>query len=215
MRRLLPIPTIKHIPPYIGAEPLCDKMDEIFSGIQQDIVDLQCLLDPFRCPANFLDAFASFLNANIKSTDPEITKRHQIFTAVSDNKMFGTWLQIKNTIDYFCGGNSCKVLGEPDDGWFMLGSGERWEESIKETWACLGLDITSAEADTYGIALDSPSSQIWVKGVYNIDVDADLTTAQQEVLRDKLFNIVPLGMTIKIGHFVDSEFEIYFVLGGI
>ena len=215
MEKLLPIPTIEHIPPYDRAEALCNKMDSIFLGIQKDIISLKNILDPFACPSGVLNVFARFLNANCKETDSEDIKRHRIWSAIEDNKLFGTWQQIKRTIDSICGGDSQIVFSVPDDIWILLGDGGIVDAQIKETWAVFGIDENSAQTNLYGIALDGVPT-LWQKGVFNIDVDNDhLTQSEINLLYETLFPTTPVGMTIAIGYLVGTELVPYFILGEV
>ena len=213
MEKLLPIPTINHIPPYNRAEHLCNKMDKIFSEVQGEIVGLKHIADPFACKPVALDTFGQMVSANMRKTDSEDIKRHRIYSAIEDNKLFGTWLQIKNLIDGICGGNSKLVFQEPDDAWILIGN-EQTQELGRSTWAGLGLDEQTAETNMYGIALDGIPT-IWQKGMFNIDVDNNhLTTKEVELLHNTLYSSTPVGMTIGVGYVVGTELVPYFVLGG-
>lgn len=214
MKKLLPIPTINHIPPYNQAEHLCNKMDKIFSEIQGEIIGLKHVADPFACRSTMLDTFGRMVNANMRKTDSEDVKRHRIYSAIEDNKLFGTWSRVKNSIDSICGGDSKLVFQEPDDAWMLIGDNQT-QELGKSTWAVLGLDEQTAETNIYGIALDGVPT-IWQKGIYNIDVDNDhLTSKEVELLHETLYSSTPVGMTIGVGYVVGTELVPYFVLGGI
>ena len=213
MKQLLPIPTINHIPPYDRAEPLCDKMDKIFSEVQEEIIGLKHITDPFACKSVVLDTFGQMVNANIRKTDSEDVKRHRIYSAIEDNKLFGTWSRIKGLIDNVCGGDSKLVCQKPDDAWIIIGD-EQTHEFGGLTWACLGLNEQTAETNMYGIALEGVPT-IWQKGVFNIDVDNDhLTAKEMELLYENLYSSTPVGMTIGVGYIMGTEFVPYFVLGG-
>lgn len=213
MKRLLPIPTIDHIPPYDRAEPLCNKMDKIFSEVQEEIVGLKHNIDPFACKSVVLDTFGKMVDANMRKTDSENVKRHRIYSAIEDNKLFGTWSRVKGLIDSICGGDSKLVFQEPDDAWILMGN-EQTQELGRSTWAGLGLDEQTAETNMYGIALDGIPT-IWQKGIFNIDVDNDhLTPKEVEILHKTLYSSTPVGMTIGVGYVVGTEFISYFVLGG-
>lgn len=213
MKQLLPIPTINHIPPYDRAEPLCDKMDKIFSEVQEEIIGLKHITDPFACKSVMLDAFGQMVNANMRKTDSEDIKRHRIYSAIEDNKLFGTWSRVKGLIDDICGGDSKLVFQEPDDAWILMGD-EQTQELGRSTWAGLGLDEQTAETNIYGIALDGVPT-IWQKGVFNIDVDNNHLTAKEvKLLYENLFSSTPVGMTIGVGYIMGTEFVSYFVLGG-
>lgn len=213
MKQLLPIPTINHIPPYDRAEPLCDKMDKIFSEVQEEIIGLKHIADPFACKSVVLDVFGKMVDANMRKTDSEDIKRHRIYSAIEDNKLFGTWLRVKGLIDDICHGDAKLVFGEPNDAWMLCGTAQM-EGLSRSTWACLGLDQQSAENNMYGIALDGVPT-IWQKGVFNIDVDNDhLTTKEIEFLHETLYSSTPVGMTIQVGYTVGTELIPYFVLGG-
>ena len=213
MEKLLPIPTINHIPPYDRAEPLCNKMDKIFSEVQGEIVGLKHIADPFACKSVVLDAFGQMVNANMRKTDSEDIKRHRIYSAIEDNKLFGTWSRVKNLIDSICGGNSKLVFQKPDDMWMLMGD-KQTQELGRSTWAGLGLDKQTAETNIYGIILEGIPT-IWQKGIFNIDVDNNhLTTKEVELLYENLYSSTPVGMTIGVGCIMDTEFVSYFVLGG-
>ena len=213
MEKLLPIPTIDHIPPYDRAEPLCDKMDKIFSEVQEEIIGLKHIVDPFACKSVVLDTFGQMVNANMRKTDSEDIKRHRIYSAIEDNKLFGTWSRVKGLIDNVCGGDSKLVFQKPDDAWILMGD-EQTQEFGRSTWACLGLDEQTAETNMYGIALEGVPT-IWQKGVFNIDVDNDHLTAKEvELLYENLYSSTPVGMTIGVGYIMGTEFVSYFVLGG-
>ena len=214
MEKLLPIPTINHIPPYDRADSLCNKMDKIFSAVPGEIVGSNHIADPFACKSVALDTFGQMVNANMRKTDSEDIKRHRIYSAIEDNKLFGTWLQIKNLIDSICGGNSKLVFQEPDDIWILMGD-EQTQELGRPTWAGLGLDEQTAETNMYGIILEGVPT-IWQKGMFNIDVDNNhLTTKEVELLYENLYSSTPVGMTIGVGYIMDTEFVSYFVLGGV
>ena len=213
MEKLLPIPTIEHIPPYDRAEHLCNKMDKIFSEMQGEIIGLKHIADPFACKSIMLDTFGRMVNANMRKTDSEDVKRHRIYSAIEDNKLFGTWSRVKNFIDSICGGDSKLVFQEPDDAWMLMGD-ERTQELGRFTWAILGLDEQTTETNMYGIALDGVPT-IWQKGMFNIDVDNDhLTSKEVELLHETLYSSTPVGMTIGVGYVVGTELVPYFVLGG-
>ena len=213
MEKLLPIPTIDHIPPYDRAEPLCDKMDKIFSEMQEEIIGLKHIVDPFACKSVVLDIFGQMVNANMRKTDSEDIKRHRIYSAIEDNKLFGTWSRVKGLIDDICGGDSKLVFQEPDDAWMLIGD-EQTQQLGRSTWACLGLNEQTAETNTYGIALDGVPT-IWQKGIFNIDVDNNHLTAKEvELLYENLYSSTPVGMTIGVGYIMGTEFVSYFVLGG-
>lgn len=213
MKKLLPIPTINHIPPYDRAEHLCDKMDKIFSEIQEEIVGLKHVTDPFACKSVVLDIFGQMVNANIRKTDSEDIKRHRIYSAIKDNKLFGTWSRVKGLIDNICGGDSKLVSQEPDDAWILIGN-TQMQELGRSTWAGLGLNEQTAETNMYGIALDGVPT-IWQKGIFNIDVDNNhLSSKEVELLHEILYSSTPVGMTIGVGCIVGTEFVPYFVLGG-
>lgn len=213
MEKLLPIPTIDHIPPYDRAEPLCDKMDKIFSEVQEEIIGLKHITDPFACKSVVLDTFGQMVNANMRKTDSEDVKRHRIYSAIEDNKLFGTWSRVKGLIDDICGGDSRLVTQEPDDIWLLIGN-EQTQQLGKSTWAVLGLNKQTAETNMYGIILEGVPT-IWQKGIFNIDVDNDHLTAKEvELLYENLFSSTPVGMTIGVGYIMGTEFVSYFVLGG-
>lgn len=213
MKQLLPIPTINHIPPYDKAEPLCNKMDKIFSEVQEEIIGLKHITDPFACKSVMLDTFGQMVSANMRKTDSEDIKRHRIYSAIEDNKLFGTWSRVKGLIDDICGGDSKLVLQEPDDIWIIIGD-ELTQKLGRPTWACLGLDEQTAETNMYGIALEGATA-IWQKGIFNIDVDNNHLTAKEvELLYENLFSSTPVGMTIGVGYMMGTEFVSYFVLGG-
>ena len=213
MEKLLPIPTIDHIPPYDRAEPLCNKMDKIFSEIQEEIIGLKHITDPFACKSVVLDTFGQMVNANMRKTDSEDIKRHRIYSAIEDNKLFGTWSRVKGLIDDICGGDSRLVTQEPDDIWLLMGD-EQIQQLGKPTWAVLGLNEQTAETNMYGIILEGVPT-IWQKGIFNIDVDNNhLTTKEVELLYENLFSSTPVGMTIGVGYIMGTEFVSYFVLGG-
>ena len=213
MEKLLPIPTIEHIPPYDRAEPLCNKMDKIFSEVQEEIIGLKHIIDPFACKSVVLDTFGRMVNANMRKTDSEDVKRHRIYSAIEDNKLFGTWSRVKGLIDSICGGDSKIVFQEPDDAWMLIGD-EQTQELGRSTWAGLGLDEQTAETNMYGIALDGIPT-IWQKGIFNIDVDNDhLAPKEIELLHETLYSSTPVGMTIGVGYIMGTELVPYFVLGG-
>lgn len=213
MKRLLPIPTIDHIPPYDRADPLCDKMDKIFSEVQEEIIGLKHVADPFACKSAVLDTFGRMVDANMRKTDSEDIKRHRIYSAIEDSKLFGTWSRVKGLIDSICGGDSKLVFQEPDDAWVLMGN-KQTQELEKSTWAGLGLDEQTAETNMYGIALDGVPT-IWQKGMFNVDVDNNhLTPKEVELLHETLYSSTPVGMIISIGYIMGTELVPYFVLGG-
>ena len=213
MKKLLPIPTIEHIPPYDRAESLCNKMDKIFSEIQKEIIGLKHIADPFACKSAVLDTFGRMVDANMRKTDSEDIKRHRIYSAIEDNKLFGTWSRVKGLTDSICGGDSKLVFQEPDDAWVLMGD-ERIQELGRSTWAGLGLNEQTAEINMYGIALDGVPT-VWQKGMFNIDVDNNhLTPKEVELLHETLYSSTPVGMTIGVGYVVGTELVPYFVLGG-
>ncbi|MBD5584199.1 MAG: hypothetical protein HDQ88_03885 [Clostridia bacterium] len=228
MKDMLPIPFIEHIPPYEGAENLCAKMDDIFTKLKDDILSLKYAFDPFACKNAVLKVFADFLAANVKDTDSEDYKRHHIWTAIQDNKMFGTWIQVKNIIDGICGGKSDTdygsdvVFSQPRDMWALLSPGKTVDEggvevSTEETWAVFGLDRTSQQNGEYGIMLEGMPT-LFQKGIFNIDVKNDhLTQKQIDQLYEALLPTTPVGMTIKVGYIKEGTTELvpYFTLGGI
>ena len=159
------------------------------------------------------DTFGQMVNANMRKTDSEDIKRHRIYSAIEDNKLFGTWSRVKGLIDDICGGDSRLVTQEPDDIWLLMGD-EQIQQLGKPTWAVLGLNEQTAETNMYGIILEGVPT-IWQKGIFNIDVDNNhLTTKEVELLYENLFSSTPVGMTIGVGYIMGTEFVSYFVLGG-
>ena len=188
-------------------------MDSIFLSVNQDIIDLKYLLDPFACPANFLDVFAHFVNAFCEVTDSEDIKRHRIWDAIADNKLFGTWTRVKAYIDEICGGNARLVISVPDDAWFLCGDGSTVDNIAKETWSVFGVNQQTVQLDMCGITLEG-NSNIWQKGIFNIDVDNNhLTQSEIDILYKTLFPSTPIGMTINVGYMEGSQFTPYFTLG--
>lgn len=213
MQRLLPIPTINHIPKYDRAENLCNKMDSIFLGVQEEIINLKNILDPFACPAKSLDVFAKYLNTYTKPTDPEHIKRSRIFHAIENNKLFGTWIQVKNLIDDICRGDAKLVFNMPDDAWFLCGDGGVADVQAVPTWSVFGLTEQTAQTNMYGISLDGVPT-LWQKGVFNIDVDNNhLTQKEIDLLYETLYPSTPVGMTITVGYAEDTKLIPYFILG--
>lgn len=215
MKKLLPIPTIEHIPPYDRAEALCNKMDKVFSETQEEIVSLKNASDPFACKAIVLDTLGQMVSANVRKTDSENTKRHRIYSAIQNNKLFGTWTSVKDLIDSVCGGDARTLDQTPDDIWMLCGN-VAVQNIAKNTWASLGLTQQSAQANTYGIAL-SDTTDIWQAGsVFGIDVDNNhLTPKEIAILYETLYSSTPVGMTINVGCMRNGSFESYFVLGGL
>lgn len=217
MKKLLPIPTIDHIPPYDRAEHLCDKMDKIFSEVQEEIIGLKHIVDPFACKSVVLDIFGQMVNANMRKTDSEDIKRHRIYSAIEDNKLFGTWSRVKGLVDNICGGDSKLASQKPNDVWMLMGD-KQTQQLGRPTWACLGLDEQTAKTDMCGIILEGTleGASIWQKGMFNIDTDNNHLTAKEvELLYENLFSSTPVGMTIGVGYMMGTKFVPYFVLGGI
>lgn len=213
MQKLLPIPTIEHIPQYDRAEPLCTKMDKIFLEVQSDIIELKNILDPFACPARVLDIFARFLNTNCKTTDSEDIKRHRIWNAITDNKLFGTWEETKRYIDDICGGDARLIFPVPDDIWMLCGDGGVVDNLAKPTWTIFGVNTQTAQENKYGVLLEG-TKPLWQRGVYDVDVDNDHLTQQEiDILYETLFPITPVGMTIVIGYMDGTDIVPYFTLG--
>lgn len=210
---LLPIPSAKYIPQYDRSQPLTDKIDEIFSKIMNEIINLKHVFDPFACDAKFLEVFGHMLNSFSEKTDTENIKRQRIWSAIQDNKLFGTWVIVKEHIDEICKGDAELVFQTPDDIWLLSGDGDMTDRIVKPTWAVMGLDEQSAQLDIYGIALEGVPI-IWQKGMYYINVDNDhLTQDEIDLLYKTLVVSTPVGMTIIVGYLVGTNVEPYFVLG--
>ena len=213
MQKLLPIPTIEHIPLYDHSEALCNKMDKIFTEIQNDILDLKHLSDPLACKSVAINALGNMLNANLKPTDSEEQKRKDVSLAIENNKLYGTWIHVKNIIDDICNGDSTILDKGSTDIWALAGDGSDIDRSMKSTWSCFGIDQQSAQADTYGILLDG-SKLIWQMGIFNIDVDNNsLTDDEITLLHEKLLPITPIGMILHIGYVDGEDFINYFIIG--
>lgn len=94
---MLPVPFLDYIPKLFRdnlqteTTALCNKADTHIELWKNDILNVQYLLDPDRCPSAFLSTLGAYLSAGIKSTDSDSVKRKKIYYAIETHKLRSTW----------------------------------------------------------------------------------------------------------------------------
>jgi hypothetical protein len=184
---------------------LAEKMDSIFTAIENDIKSLGTLHDPVRCPYWILNELGYFLNADLKNIDTEAVKRQKIETAIESHKNGGTWNKsIKLIIDSVVGGNSVIVTYVGYDDFVVCGKGD---EPAAYYWAGVG---GKDDALPYGIYIYGKGYEEGIKGVVRIDVGSStLTAAEVENLKSQILRFSPAYMIIILGYISGGIFTAY------
>jgi hypothetical protein len=205
VKSFLPIPSIAYIPSLEGAEPLCAKLDEQFSGWYQDTARLEWIRDPARCPAELLDEVGYMLSADIVKGDSERVKRVKIATAIDHGKSRGTWPRVKELIDAWTG-TDCRIFhAEDGDDWVLVGAAI----SGGAYWSILGGEHPG---EKYGIRLFSGTSADGVtliggKGYIYIDLNSsEIAEDIIQGIRETLITMVPAYFRVFLGYIENDEF---------
>lgn len=207
---MLPIPFSKFTPKIYQEDDMLsalgDKADEHIQEWLDDTQHLEWLLDPVRCPSEFLDELGYYVAAGINKSDSDSAKRKKIHTAVQSHKNRGSWENdVKIRIDAYVGGDSSIVNQYENDNWVMLGS-----EEVDTTnyWAVMGGD---GSTDNYGIRLLGTGREDVLRGVVCIDVDSStLTESEVEGLKEELEDdAVPAYFIVILGYLIAGVFVAY------
>jgi hypothetical protein len=98
------IPKIHHLKKDAKFNALVNKIDAHLISLANEIKELYYLKDPIRCPSSLLEELAYHVNASIKNSDSELTKRKKIASAVQGHKYKSTWTKdIKIKLDTITG----------------------------------------------------------------------------------------------------------------
>jgi phage tail-like protein len=216
---MLPIPSINYIPKiYRDANQsemiaLTNKIDDYVEYLFSDAMGLTDLLDPDKCPSNFLNNLGDYINAGILNSDSETTKRIKIYEAVATHKKRGSWVNhVKIIIDAITGYDARIFRGTDFDDWILCGDGVIEAGS---SFAILGGDGTAP----YGMLLVGDGTEVVVKGNVYVDCHygiytAVLTAGQIAELILQLQNdIVPAYMNVYLGYIdAGGAFALYTVV---
>jgi len=186
-----------------------DKFQSIIDDIQDDILGLNTLLDPFKINSSFLTVLGNYLNAGINSSDDEHTKRIKIATAVQGHKIRGSWnFDAKPKIDAIAGGDAKLLTSIGTGEWIFVGDGETPASYYLATLGGDGID------DELGLFLLGAGDEIEISGNVYIDVDNVILTAlEQENIRLSMLDIVPAYYIVHFGYLDGAGiFQEYFVM---
>jgi phage tail-like protein len=188
---------------------LTDYLDSLLLSIHNDIIGLNYLLDPVRCPEQLIIYLGQYLNAGIKQSDTEAQKRYKCAKAVETHKKRGSWEEdAKIKVDIICGGDSSIIRSFDLDDWILVGDGLTPSAYY---WAALGCDGID---DDLGISLIGSGYEIEVAGNIFIDVDNNsLSAGDQASLQEDMIDVVPGYCYVHFGYVDGSgDFIEYFVM---
>lgn len=217
---MFPIPFKMHVPKIfqdtlnddLRAVAFTDKIDSILEDMRDDIINIQYLKNPERCPAKFLDELGYTFAAGLLATDSELQKRIKIYNAIQRNTNIGTWENdAKIIVDLIAGGDSSIVTGYYTGDWIMWGKESTDPDDYTGTMGIDGID------GDLGLDLFGAMDECGIAGIVWVDVDNDsLTTDQVNQLIINLdTSVSPAYMRICLGYFdgVTGFFEVYTILG--
>ncbi len=215
MYKGLPIPFVDYLPKIIRQDPdakaiaLAAKMDSIMLGVLEDVIGLNDLRDPARCPADLLVELGDMLAAGILPGDSELIRRRKIASAVQGHKLRGSWAyDAKPKVDAIAGGDAVIFRGYESDDWIMCGDGSL--ESPTNYWGSMGADGIDLHL---GLSLIGEGTEVEVAGNIYVDVDnAALTPSQVQAIVDSLVDIVPAYMLVHLGYTTGTQFIEYEVI---
>ena len=217
---MLPIPIREFVPKLlkdsIDSDPrataFINKIDELLGDWRDELIELQYLKLPERCPAKLLNELGYMVAANLLASDTEAEKRQKIASAVQRNTNIGTWVNdAKIIVDLICGGDSSIVTGYYTGDWIMWGKESTDPDDYTGTMGIDGID------DDLGLDLFGDYTETGIAGIIWIDVDNDsLTAGEIQSLVDSLESgVAPAYFRVILGY-IDSGtgfFETYTILG--
>lgn len=205
----LPIPADRYIPAIYPRDALltalADKMDEHIEGWRDDVIQLEWLHQPERCPSALLGELGYWLAAGLDSNDTDRQKREKIAAAVQGHKRRGSWADdAKPKVDAVAGGDAVLFPGTRTGLWVATGDGAL---ELIDKWSSVGGDGVDT---TLGLAPLGNGDEAEEAGVVYIDVDnATLTAAQQAEIIEELQDIVPAYFIVVIGYVSAGAFIEY------
>ena len=159
-----------------------DKHNSVIDSILNDIINLETLLDPVKCPSEFLVYLGSMVYAEIYRSDDERTKRIKIADATDRHAHRSLWEEdLKLRIDSVA--NTDAVLFNArgslnNDSVFLDGS-----EDIVNTWSAFG----DGSTDPIGEMFTGSGNEPTQAGNIYIDLqDGTLTTEQIEDIKNQV-----------------------------
>jgi len=199
---MLPIPFKEFIPSFFTRDKkliaMADKIDSNLAEWKEDVLCLNCIIDPAGMPEILLNDIGNYLSAGILDTDSSRTKREKIRGAVKAHKNRGLWEEdAKPRIDSIAGGDSQIARAQDSADWILFG---HEADDPDNFWAILGTDVS----DTSEWVWDSPTDFILVEaadtsfngtlGTDNIgDYGADLMGSQVGAMGNTEFGIDLIG----------------------
>lgn len=215
---LLPIPSINFFPSgYDKTDPkltaLSDKIDSIFTAIENETFQLAWLKQPEKCPAKYLDELGYMYNAGLLQSDSDRTKRQKISSAIASHKIRGSWVNhAKIIIDAITGYSAVIFRGADADDFILCGDGVL---EAGTDWAILGGDGTSP----YGFSLIGSGSEVEIPGNIYINLHPGIYTAVlssdqiAQIVLNIAMDIVPAYMIVYLGY-LDSTGSFIVYSGG-
>ena len=213
---MLPVPIRNFLPKFFrenltpSGEAFCAKLDQIILDLKDEILGIENLRHPERCPADFLDLLGEQLAAGIKDFDSSFTKRSKIANAIQSHKTRGTWSKdVRQRIKNITGLLPDIFNAVHSDDWILLGN-DTDPAKLPHPWAIFGGDGFEESAD--GFILLGQGDEIENPGIVSIDLKSDslsptiISQIRSEISDDALaaYLLVNLG-------FVDSRgsFNVY------
>jgi hypothetical protein len=204
MKYLIPIPHIDNIPPYEDRDVFCQMLDDIFGGVYNDVVGLNFLNDPLRCPAVFLDAFIEVVNGETDQTDSEAIKRVKAYNAQNGDFKKSLWKSVKNFIDGITGGDARVYDNAVEDYVWQSDS-----DIIKDGRVIITQWLSDYGGYNYGPVLYSDDTKYVTK--FQMCIDTGIVLTQEEI--NRVAGIaekqLPAYISFLIGYFNGSDFIIY------
>lgn len=211
----LPIPSALYFPKSyqdyndLGFQALTSKIDEIFSGIQSDLVNFRNLRRVEKMSRPFLNAIGYMLVANILIADTDVIAARKVYTALAQRKYKASWLNdVKPKIDNVTGSNAViySPFNEPD--WIVL-CGEITDPP--NWWGVIGVDGTD---DNQGLDIVGDGTESELSG--NVYIDVGISTLTADQITQIVLSIAPSTpcfFRIYLGYTVGTNFIPY--AGGV
>lgn len=217
---MLSVPFSRWIPAAFqhGEDPtrdaFCAQVDSVVETARDETLGIGRLKDPARAHPAVLAELGQMLEAGIRESDPEATRRRKVATAVRSHKNRSTWrYSVKPTVDAIVGGDSTIESYAGQDDFILCGDGTEPDAYL---WGALG----GADPDgEYGVRLvgagnlESEEFGLFVepiKGTVAINVGSDsLTEAEVEEVKASLRDHVPAYFKVYLGYLSGDRFVPY------
>lgn len=223
---MLPIPFEDYVPQLLRenidnkGQAFVDKVTSITEDIRDETLEVYYINKVVeRVPETFLDELGYFLNAGLKNTDSDMTKRNKIVNAIQGHKNRGTWEgDAKPKIDAITG-YSARIFKETtansDD---SIEMGQTSDEDPTFYWSTeQGNDGSDSLLGTWEVG---DFTEYVIAGNIYIDCHQGITTAVltsdqiDQIVNELEFDIAPAYMIIYLGY-VDATGTFIIYSGGI